>query len=51
MYRQLGGCIYIRREAPDDDTEAVLNGYISITPLTVDRTDNAAYEKIKKLRL
>lgn len=51
MYRQLGGCIYIRRDAPDDDTEAVLNGYISITPLTVDRTDNAAYEKIKKLRL
>lgn len=51
MYRQLGGCIYIRRDAPNDDTEAVLNGYISITPLTVDRTDNAAYEKIKKLRL
>ena len=48
MYRQLGGCIYIRRDAPNDDTEAVLNGYISITPLTVDRTDNAAYEKIKK---
>lgn len=51
MYRQLGGCIYIRRDSPDDDTEAVLSGYISITPLTVDRTDNAAFESIKKLGL
>ena len=48
MYRQSGGCVYIRRDAPDDDTEAVLEGYISVTPLTVDRTDNIAYEKIKK---
>lgn len=51
MYRQLGGCVYIRRDAPDDDTEAVLEGYISVTPLTVDRTDNIAYEKIKKAGL
>jgi len=47
-YRQLGGCIYIRHDAPDDDTEAVLDGYVSITPLTVDRTDNEAFSALKK---
>lgn len=50
-YRQLGGCIYARRHAPDDDTEAVLSGYASITPLTVDRTDVAAFAKLKSLGL
>lgn len=51
MYRQLGGCIYIRRNSPNDDTEAVLSGYISVTPLTVDRTDNSAYENLKRIGL
>ena len=31
----------------DEDLDATMNGYISITPLTVNRTDLAAYTKLK----
>lgn len=31
------------------DTDATMNGHISITPLTVNRCDETAYEKIKNL--
>lgn len=33
------------------DTDAVMNGYISVTPLTVSRTAHEAYEKLSSLSL
>ncbi|MBQ4562935.1 MAG: 5'/3'-nucleotidase SurE [Lachnospiraceae bacterium] len=33
----------------DCDVDVVLNGYISITPITLERTDMAAYEKLRVL--
>jgi broad specificity polyphosphatase/5'/3'-nucleotidase SurE len=29
------------------DLDAVMNGYVSITPMSADKTDLIAYEKIK----
>lgn len=49
FYRAQGGCIYVRRDAPEDDTEAVLDGYVSVTPMTLDRTDRGAFEKLRSV--
>lgn len=56
-YQALGNDLYIQVGEPyrDNSTDlsvditAVLNGYVSISPLTADRTDLVAYEKIKDL--
>ncbi len=42
-------CIYDNAKNLDIDTDCVMNGYISITPLHRDNTDVGAYEKIKEL--
>lgn len=49
MYLPKGVCVY---EASDDltiDTHAALNGYISISPVTIVRTDMVTYNKLKDL--
>ena len=49
MYLPKGVCVY---EADDDytiDTHATLNGYISVSPLTIIRTDMEVYNKLTYL--
>ena len=46
-YIQQGYCVYDGSRDLRFDTDAVMNGYISVTPLTTERTDLAAYEIIK----
>ena len=50
MYIQTG--VMIEDEFPNDltrDTVAIKNGYISITPLTLSRTNTVAFEKLSNL--
>ena len=47
LYRPTGRSIHEDRGDFTLDTDATLNGYITITPLTVDRTDYRAYESIR----
>lgn len=46
LYQAQGVCVY--RDTQDDslDTNAVMHGHISISPLTIDRTDWKMYEKL-----
>lgn len=49
MYRPIGICVF--RDSHDDtlDTDATLHGYITITPLTIIRTDMEVYRKLQDL--
>ena len=49
MYSPVGRCIHDNKGDLEIDTDAVVSGYISVMPLTVDRTNWAVYEKIKDL--
>ncbi len=52
MYTQMGNpCFENAKEKLYFDTSAVMNGYISITPLTVDRTNLEVLNKIKGINL
>lgn len=42
-----GKCVYVPTEDLSLDTNAVMNGHISITPLTVIRTDLAVVDKLR----
>lgn len=46
IYRQHGYSVHEDKKDFSIDTDAALNGYISITPITLDRTNYAALEKI-----
>ena len=48
MYQASGLCVYKNGENFDIDTDAVMHGYISITPLTINRTNLEVFEKLKK---
>ena len=47
MYLPKGDCIYVNHHDHTIDADAVFDGFISITPLTINRVDIAAYEEIK----
>ena len=49
LYRPCGKPIWEDRNDDTYDTDATLHGFISVMPLTVDRTNWAVYEKIKDL--
>lgn len=49
MYQQTGGPVERVYDIHSDDIDAVMNGFISITPLTEVRTDLIAYEKLKNI--
>lgn len=49
MVRQRGMMVFRDTKNFDLDTDAVMNGYISITPLTVQRVDRDVYAKLKEL--
>ena len=49
MYQQTGGPLEREFNIHTDDIDAVMNGFISVTPLTEIKTDLLAYEKLKDL--
>lgn len=48
IYAPKGRCVYKSSNDLTLDTDAVMNGYISILPLTVDKTCNKAYAELNK---
>ena len=46
MYQAVGRCIYEDRNDMTLDTDAFRHGHISISPLTIDRTDKALFAKL-----
>ena len=51
MYKPCGKPIWVDRQDDTLDTDATLHGYISVMPLTIDRTNWAVYEKLKDLKV
>ena len=49
MYQPCGNCVHKDSGDLTLDTDCVVNGYISLSPLTVVRTDPALYEQLKHL--
>ena len=49
MYRPMGKPIWEDRQDDTLDTDATLHGYISITPLTVDKTNHRVFQKLSVL--
>lgn len=49
LYQPRGGSIYVDHHDYSIDTDAVLHGYLSLTPLTLDRTNRAVFEQLKSL--
>lgn len=49
LYLPKGKSIWVDRQDLNLDTDAALHGYISIMPLTIDRTNWAVYEKLAHL--
>ncbi len=49
MVRQSGMMVWRDAKNFDLDCDAVMNGYISITPLTLQRVDRDVYENLKRL--
>jgi len=49
MVRQQGRMVWQDEENFDLDCDAVMHGYISITPMTVERTDMGLYKQLKAL--
>ena len=51
MYLAQGRCIYERSDDPTLDTNSVMDGYISIMPLSVDMTDMETFNKLTNKQL
>ena len=49
MYMPCGKCVYENQNDLTLDTDCVMNGYISIMPLTINRADPAVLEKLQNL--
>ena len=49
MYMPRGFCVYENSNDLTLDTDCVTAGYISITPMTINRTDHGAYDQLKAL--
>ena len=48
-YEQIGYSVYVHGNDLQFDTDAVMNNYVSISPLTIIRSDDKVFEKIKDL--
>lgn len=48
LFNQQGYCVYEYGTNFDLDTDATLNGYISVTPLSIRRDDGKVFDTIKK---
>lgn len=49
MYMPHGKCVYADQNDLSLDTDCIMNGYISIMPLTIDRADPAVLEQLQSL--
>ena len=49
IWRQVGVFVYKYDGNPELDTDSIMDGYISITPLTLERTNIDLFEKLKQL--
>ena len=49
MFIACGYSIYQGTQNLDEDLDAIMNGYISITPLTVNRTAMEAYRNLSTM--
>ena len=49
LYQPQGKDIHVDSENPELDTDSTLNGYLSIMPLTIDRTDMALFKELSAL--
>ena len=49
MFIQVGKMIWDDKEDMNIDTDAAMHGYVSITPLSSERTEVSVYEKLKTL--
>lgn len=47
MYRACGKCVYQKTDDLHVDTNAVMAGYISISPITINMTDTDTFNKLK----
>ncbi len=47
MWKQTGYCVHNNAHDPAIDSDATIDGYITITPLTIERTNYKAYEILK----
>jgi len=50
LYKPTGYCVWEDREDETLDTDATFHGYITVTPLTIDKTNHAVYKKINDLK-
>ena len=48
IWRQVGVFVYKYDGNPELDTDSIMDGYISITPLTLERTNIEVYEKLRQ---
>lgn len=46
-WRQIGHCIHSNNHNLDVDSDATIDGYVTVTPLTIERTDYSAYTALK----
>ncbi len=49
LYRPTGRCIHENQGNLDIDTDAVVSGYISVTPMNIRRADMALFDQLKGL--
>ncbi len=49
IYRPCGKCVYVNQNDLSLDTDCIDFGHISITPLSINRTDISVYNQLKKL--
>ena len=50
LWQQEGHCVHNNRHDHTIDTDATIDGYVTITPMTNNRTDYKAYEIIKNIK-
>ena len=48
LYMPVGRCVHENTGDLTLDTDCVVSGYISITPMTINRTDLGIYDKLRK---
>lgn len=48
-WKQIGHCIHNNRHRRDIDSDATIDGYVTVTPLTIERTNMRAYTTLKEI--
>ena len=48
MYTACGKCVYKKTDDLSIDTNAVMSGYISISPITINMTDKEIFNSLTK---